>query len=125
MKRFLLIVSCLLAIQAWSQKEEFIEKLLQGTLRCGTVRKEVRVSSIGCRVTLTENQPSLYVLYGILTDSLAIQKLNPKQIESIQVLKGASASAVYSSRAMEGIFIITQKKVKNTRLVVLDESDSL
>ena len=39
-----------------------------------------------------------------------IADLNPQDIESIEVLKGASASAIYGSKASAGVIIITTKK---------------
>lgn len=39
-----------------------------------------------------------------------IADLNPEDIESIEVLKGASASAIYGSKASSGVIIITTKK---------------
>jgi TonB-dependent starch-binding outer membrane protein SusC len=39
-----------------------------------------------------------------------IADLNPNDIESIEVLKGASASAIYGSKASSGVIIITTKK---------------
>ncbi len=41
-----------------------------------------------------------------------IADLNPDDIESIEVLKGASASAIYGSQASAGVVIITTKKGK-------------
>jgi TonB-linked SusC/RagA family outer membrane protein len=41
-----------------------------------------------------------------------IADLNPDDIESIEVLKGASASAIYGSQASAGVIIITTKKGK-------------
>lgn len=39
-----------------------------------------------------------------------IADLNPEDIESIEVLKGASASAIYGSQASSGVIVITTKK---------------
>jgi TonB-dependent starch-binding outer membrane protein SusC len=39
-----------------------------------------------------------------------IADLNPEDIESIEVLKGASASAIYGSKASSGVIVITTKK---------------
>src|SRR3989442_490993 len=39
-----------------------------------------------------------------------IADLNPNDIESIEVLKGASASAIYGSKASSGVVIITTKR---------------
>ncbi|SDB93285.1 SusC/RagA family TonB-linked outer membrane protein [Williamwhitmania taraxaci] len=41
------------------------------------------------------------------------QDINPDDIESVSVLKGASASALYGSRAANGVVMITTKKSKN------------
>jgi TonB-dependent starch-binding outer membrane protein SusC len=41
-----------------------------------------------------------------------IADINPEDIESIEVLKGASASAIYGSKASAGVVIITTKKGK-------------
>jgi TonB-linked SusC/RagA family outer membrane protein len=42
----------------------------------------------------------------------AISTMNPDDIESISVLKGASASALYGSQAANGVILITTKKGK-------------
>ena len=57
---------------------------------------------------LTSNP--LYVIDGIPTSDAT--DLNPNDIESIQVLKDASAAAIYGSRAMNGVIVITTKKGK-------------
>ncbi len=45
----------------------------------------------------------------------AISWLNPADIETITVLKDASATAIYGSQASNGVIVITTKKGKNTR----------
>jgi TonB-dependent SusC/RagA subfamily outer membrane receptor len=42
----------------------------------------------------------------------AAMDINPDDIESVNVLKGAAASALYGSRANNGVIMITTKKVK-------------
>lgn len=59
--------------------------------------------------TINSNEP-LYILDGIPTGPRAIQDLNPNDIESIQVLKDASAASIYGARASNGVVIITTKK---------------
>ncbi|MBL0744431.1 SusC/RagA family TonB-linked outer membrane protein [Chryseolinea lacunae] len=75
----------------------------------------------------TKNQP-LYVIDGVPMDNSdmgsdatnwggydlgnGISNLNPKDIETISVLKGASASALYGSRASNGVILITTKSGK-------------
>lgn len=43
-----------------------------------------------------------------------INALNPNDIESISVLKGSAASALYGSRAAQGVIMITTKSGRNT-----------
>lgn len=42
-----------------------------------------------------------------------LESINPSDIESIDILKDASASAIYGSRASNGVIIITTKRGKN------------
>ncbi len=49
----------------------------------------------------------LYVIDGILTTN--IRDINSLDIESIQILKDASAAAIYGSRAANGVIVITTK----------------
>ena len=51
----------------------------------------------------------LYVVDGIPYDG-AISAINPDDIESISILKDASASVLYGSRAANGVVLITTKK---------------
>jgi len=62
----------------------------------------------GNRSITASNEP-LYVLDGIPTVD-AIDQLNPNDIESIEVLKDASATAIYGNRGANGVIIITTKK---------------
>jgi len=55
------------------------------------------------------NNDPLYVIDGIPTKS-GMHELNQNDIESIQVLKDASAASIYGSRAANGVIIITTKK---------------
>ncbi|MGV3589959.1 MAG: SusC/RagA family TonB-linked outer membrane protein [Adhaeribacter sp.] len=54
------------------------------------------------------NTNPLYVIDGMIAD--ASPTLNNDDIESIQILKDASAAAIYGSRAGNGVIIITTKK---------------
>jgi len=62
----------------------------------------------GNRSINASNEP-LYVLDGIPTVD-AIDQLNPNDIESIDILKDASATAIYGNRGANGVIIITTKK---------------
>ena len=56
------------------------------------------------------NSAPLYVIDGMLSD--ANTTVNPDDVASIQILKDASAAAIYGSRAGNGVVIITTKKGK-------------
>ena len=66
----------------------------------------VRIRGFG---TVGNNDP-LYVIDGVPTQAQA--NLNPNDIESMQILKDASAASIYGSRAANGVIIITTKKGK-------------
>lgn len=56
--------------------------------------------------------------YGTFTATNALASLNPNDIESIQVLKDASATAIYGSRGSNGVIIITTKRGSGNRMSV-------
>jgi Ca-activated chloride channel family protein len=58
----------------------------------------------------TGSQP-LYIVDGVPTNAMPA-KLEPKKIKSMEVLKDASATAIYGSRAANGVVIISTKKGK-------------
>jgi TonB-dependent SusC/RagA subfamily outer membrane receptor len=62
--------------------------------------------------TFGDAQP-LYVIDGVPVGT-SPRDFNPNDIESIQVLKDASAGAIYGSRAANGVVIITTKQGKKT-----------
>lgn len=57
------------------------------------------------------NNDPLYIIDGMPTTG-GIEQLNPNDIESMQVLKDASAASIYGSRANNGVILITTKKGK-------------
>ena len=52
----------------------------------------------------------LYILDGVVVSSDTVTGFNPKTIQSIDVIKGASAAATYGDKAKNGVVIITTKK---------------
>ena len=66
----------------------------------------VRIRGIG---TVNNNNP-LYVVDGLPQSDIGW--LNPNDIQSIEVLKDASASAIYGTRAANGVVMVTTKRGK-------------
>ena len=60
----------------------------------------------------------LYVMDGVPIESGYFQTINPEDIESMNVLKDASAKALYGSRGSNGVILITTKKGKQGQLNV-------
>lgn len=60
-------------------------------------------------ISTFNNADPLYVVDGVPLGGVP-RELNPNDIESMQVLKDASAGAIYGSRAANGVIIITTKK---------------
>ena len=57
------------------------------------------------------NQSPLYVVDGVICDD--IDFLNPQDIERVDILKDASSTAIYGSRATAGVVIVTTKSGSN------------
>ena len=76
----------------------------------------VRIRGIG---TLNGNQAPLYVIDGVPMGT-TIRDFSPNDIETIQVLKDASAGAIYGSRAANGVVIITTKGGKKDQPLKVD-----
>ena len=66
---------------------------------------QIRIRGIG---SISAGVDPLYVVDGFPTNS--IQTLNPSDIENIDILKDASATAIYGSRGSNGVVLITTKR---------------
>ena len=66
----------------------------------------------GERSILGSNDP-LIVLDGIPYEGGTINDINPQDISSIEILKDASATAIYGSRGANGVILISTKKGKS------------
>lgn len=71
----------------------------------------------GSRSIGASNNP-LYVVDGMVIQNGGIDNINPQDIESIEVLKDASATAIYGSRGANGVVLVTTKKGKEGRLTL-------
>src|SRR5690606_30068771 len=88
---------------------------LQGRAAGVDINSNTRPGEIGTvqirgRRSLTAENEPLYVVDGVPLQSGGLESFNPNDIESISVLKDASASAMYGSRASNGVVIVTTKK---------------
>ncbi|TLU90033.1 SusC/RagA family TonB-linked outer membrane protein [Dyadobacter sediminis] len=72
---------------------------------------EIRVRGVGSM----NNASPMVVVDGLIS---SMENLNPNDIESISVLKDASAGAIYGSRAANGVILVTTKRGKSGKPVV-------
>lgn len=66
--------------------------------------------------SLAGGSDPLYVVDGVI--GVPINSISPSDIEQIDVLKDASASAIYGSRAANGVIMITTKRGKEGKTMV-------
>lgn len=67
---------------------------------------EIQIRGVG---TFGNNDP-LYVIDGMPAQSEDWSALNPNDIESLEILKDASAAAIYGARAANGVVLITTRR---------------
>lgn len=100
-----------------------VENILQGrsagvevTAQSGMPGGGMKVRVRGTTSINTSNDP-LYVIDGMISPS-GLDGLNPADIQSMEVLKDASSTAIYGSRGSNGVIIITTKQGTQGRAVV-------
>lgn len=62
--------------------------------------------------SVTQNNSPLFVIDGFPIENPDNNSLDPNDIESIEVLKDASATAIYGARGANGVILITSKRGK-------------
>jgi len=81
------------------------------------VNPDVRVILRGNRSFLGNNQ-ALLVLDGVPVNLAYLNTLNPNDIESMNVLKGGNAAALYGSEAANGVIVVTTKSGSRDKTVI-------
>lgn len=75
--------------------------------------------------SLNSSSQPLYIIDGMPSSSRAIMSMNPNDIASISVLKDASATSIYGSRAANGVvYIITKTGSYNSKATVTVRSQA-
>lgn len=108
-----------------------IDQVLQGRAagvqiqaNSGTPGASTSIRIRGINSLNATNQP-IFVIDGVVIDSATddetsnpLSTINPSDIETMDVLKDASAAAIYGSRASNGVIMITTKKGKSGHATV-------
>ena len=127
-------VSSVKVSETISRQSTTVDQLLQGRAAGVQVTQNAANPGSGISVrirgtsSLRGNNEPLYVVDGIIISSASedvvatggnntgqeqqngLNGINPRDIEDIQVLKDASATAIYGSRGANGVILITTKK---------------
>ncbi len=69
--------------------------------------QSIRLHGIG---SITASSAPLYILDGVAVEATTIRSMNPNDIETMSVLKDASATSIYGSRAANGVIYVTSKR---------------
>ena len=94
-----------------------VVQALQGKASGVDITSNLRPGEVGSirirgnRSINASNEP-LYVIDGIPLSASEVSAINPNDIASIEVLKDASATAIYGSRGANGVILITYKEGK-------------
>jgi len=73
-----------------------------------SVNNGIRIG--GASSSLRQDHQPLVVLNGKVVDLKKIQELDPRSIETVNTLNRASATALYGSKAQNGVIVMTTKK---------------
>jgi TonB-linked SusC/RagA family outer membrane protein len=101
----------LLAVQPQSAASALAGKVagLQINVQNNGVNPSTQILLRGMR-SISQNNSALIVIDGSIATQGAFDQLNPNDIENISVLKGATAAALYGSRAGNGALIVNTKR---------------
>ncbi|MCR5276226.1 MAG: SusC/RagA family TonB-linked outer membrane protein [Bacteroidales bacterium] len=70
------------------------------------------------RNSISASTSPLVVIDGVVSRSVGLDMLNPQDIESIDILKDASATAIYGAQGGNGVVLVTTKKGYNGRFTL-------
>ncbi len=113
-----------------SKSETDVAKALQGAVPGLTITNQngdinadptIVIRGIGTLSNSGKSTP-LYVVDGVPMDNLSY--INPNDIESISVLKDASSTSIYGTRAAFGVVLVTTKSAKTAEKVSVSYSNN-
>src|SRR5258705_11225108 len=82
----------------------------------GSPDADIRIKVRGGMSITGDNSP-LYVIHGVQVEN-GLSTISPQDIQTIDVLKDAAATAIYGARGSNGVIVITTKSGRPGKLVV-------
>ena len=86
-----------------------------GSGQPGSSDIKIRIRGTG---SINGSNTPLYILDGVMIEPAQFASLNNNDIADIQILKDASATAIYGSRGANGVIVITSKRGKEGKTQV-------
>jgi TonB-dependent SusC/RagA subfamily outer membrane receptor len=74
------------------------------------IKKDAKIVLRGNRSITGDNQ-ALVVIDGVISDDETLKQMPPQTIKSVNVLKGAQASALYGAQGANGVVVVTTKQM--------------
>ena len=74
------------------------------------IKKDTRIVLRGARTLASDNQ-GLVVIDGLVSDNETLKQLPTEAIKSVNVLKGAQATALYGEQGSNGVIVVTTKQM--------------
>ncbi len=87
-----------------------ISNLLLGQYQKTQELPKNRPTKIICLSLIPKDTPPLYVIDGVIAEKDVLEKLPLKNIQSVTLLRDASATALYGMRGAAGVVLITLEK---------------
>jgi TonB-dependent SusC/RagA subfamily outer membrane receptor len=114
-----LAITMLISLVTFGQEKDSLSQILQNEMANGAI---VNSPVTNCKVmrccmpSISDDDSPLYIVNGKLLKQDAISKINPNDIESINILKGNSATSLYGYQARNGVIIIKIKNRKSAKI---------
>ena len=137
-KTFSLAIAMLSFLATFSQEKTVSETVssdfedkdrIENSKSIDTIRPNTQLSEkdnqkpkIAFRCGLSSDSKPLYVVDGIPTSEAIIKTIDPNNFESFNVLKGLAATALYGSKAANGVIIIKTKNLSKKELKKLKKA---
>lgn len=92
-----------------------LSNVLAGRLSGTFIRTSTGTPGVSSGIRIRQNgswnlAEPLYVIDGVARDKISFDALDPNEVEDITILKDAASTAIYGSRAGNGVVLITTKK---------------
>lgn len=137
-KIFSLAIAMLSFLTTFSQEKTVSETIssdfedknrIENSISIDTIRPNTQLSEkdnqkpkIAFRCGLSSDSKPLFVIDGIQTSDAIIKTISPNNFESFNVLKGLAATALYGSKAANGVIIVKTKNLSKKELKKLKKA---